>query len=173
MKFLNGFWPLGRPTPLGARLADELESMSSQAPRRDVESAPAAEEYDEETFRYFLDVERARAGRSNDSLRLLFASFEQAPGKPAPMPPGSAERLFKGLKVALRETDVMGWYRQGRVAGAVLIDRPGSPANGFGSLIEQRVGDELRHRLPAKVANSLRVRVMHLTPRRTERVAEA
>ncbi len=68
---------------------------------------PPGTEYDEDTFLYFLAVEQARAERSNYPLRLLFATLEPTPGNPAPIPPVRATRLFEGLRLALRETDVI------------------------------------------------------------------
>lgn len=134
-------------------------------PNRTLDCPPGME-YDEDAFLYFLDIERARAGRSNHALRLLFATLEPVPGRPVPIPPASATRLFEGLRLSLRETDVMGWYRQGRVAGAVLSARADAPGPRMSGLIEQRVGDGLRQRLPVKVARGLRVRVIQLGPRR-------
>jgi hypothetical protein len=132
---------------------------------RALECRPGAE-YDEETFLYFLAIERARAERSNHRVRLLLATLEPIPGRPVPIPRASAARLFKGLRLTLRDTDIMGWYEQDRVAGAVLsapVDGPGWETSGP---IEQRVGDGLRRRLPAKIAGDLRVRVVHHGPRR-------
>ncbi len=123
-------------------------------------------EYDETTFRYFLSIERARAGRSNHPVCLLFATMEPVPGEPAPIHASNATRLFEGLRLSLRDTDVTGWYQQGRVAGAVLSARPGAPASDESGEIEQRVGEGLRQRLPSKVARSLRVRVIQMGPQR-------
>ena len=128
---------------------------------------PTGTAYDEDAFHYFLDNERARAGCSNHAIRLLFTTFEQDPGKPLPISPASAASLFESLRRSLRETDVMGWYRQGRVAGAVLSARAGAAGPGTWSLLEQRVGEELRQRLPVKVGRVLRVRVMQLGPQRS------
>jgi hypothetical protein len=127
---------------------------------------PPGTGYDEHTFLYFLAVERARAERSNHPLRLLFATLEPVPGRPIPIPPATATRLLEGLRMSLRETDVTGWYRQHRVAGAVLSARADAPESEMSDLIEQRVGDGLRQRLPSKVARSLRVRVIQQGPRR-------
>ena len=121
-------------------------------------------EYDEDAFLYFLEMERARAGRARRRLRLLFATLEPMPGNPVPIPPASAMRLFEGLRRSLRETDVTGWYRQGRVAGALLAADAGTPGPSASGGIEQRVGEGLRKRLPSKVARNLRVRVVQLHP---------
>jgi hypothetical protein len=127
---------------------------------------PPGTEYDEETFLYLLAVERARAERSNHRLRLLLAMLEPVPGKPVPIPPARAARLFKGLKMSLRDTDIVGWYRQDRVVGAVLSARADAPGDETSGLIEQRVGEGLRKRLPSSVARGLRVRVAEQGPQR-------
>ena len=58
----------------------------------------------------------------------------------------------------------MGWYRQGRVAGAVLSSRADAPGSEMSGLIEQRVGEKLRQGLPSNAARSLRVRVVQQGP---------
>ena len=126
---------------------------------------PPGREYDEETFLYFLAIEQARAGNSNHRLRLLLASLEPVHGKPIPIPRASATRLFKGLRLSLRDTDIMGWYRQDCVAGAVLSAGADPLESEMSSVIEQRVGEALRRRLPAKFAGCLRVRVVPGGPR--------
>jgi hypothetical protein len=125
--------------------------------------------YDEETFLHLLAIERARADRANQRLRILLATVEPAGGKPVTIPPASANKLFDALRLLLRETDIMGWYEQTRVAGAVLS----APADSAGfedpGLIEQRVEDGLKKKLPASVARHLRVRVTQHGPRRVEK----
>ena len=125
-------------------------------------------EYDEDAFRYFLAIEQARAGRSQGALPVLFATLEPTPGKPVPIPRSSASRLFHGMRGALRDTDVMGWYEQDHVAGAVLSSRAELAEVERALVIEaiqQRVDENVKKHLPAKVAHSLRVRVVHLKPK--------
>jgi hypothetical protein len=135
---------------------------------RSLESPPGAA-YDEETFLHLLGIERARADRANQKLRLLLATVEPAPGKPAAIPPATAAKLFDGLRLLLRETDIVGWYEQPRVAGAVLTVRHDAPEFENAGLIEQRVGDGLRKKLSSSLARNLRVRVTQHGPRRLDR----
>lgn len=125
--------------------------------------------YDEETFLHLLGIERARADRASQRLQLLLATLEPSGGKPVTIPPASAQRIFDALRLLLRETDIMGWYEQTRVVGAVLS----APADSAGfedpGLIEQRVEDGLRKKLPATVARHLRVRLTQHGPRRIEK----
>ena len=129
---------------------------------------PLGTGYDEDTFLYFMAVERARAERSNHPLRLLFATLEAVPGTPAPIPSASASKLFRGLRMSLRETDVLGWYRQGCVAGAVLSERADRYRSDLSGAIQERVGEVLRRQLPSEVARRLRVRVVQLGPQPLE-----
>ncbi len=141
------------PDHAGARSTLTLDSEAGAA-------------YGEDAFHYLVDVEWARARRSNQPVRLLFASVEPVPGQPQVLGTRRAASLFKGLRLTLRETDVVGWDRQGRVVGAVLSAQ--ETDEGAGSdpdTIQQRVTGELHRCLPAKAARSLRVRVVELGPR--------
>jgi len=110
-------------------------------------------------------MERARAERANYRVQLLLATIEPVPGKPVQFPRASVARLFEGLKLSLRDTDITGWYRQSHVAGAVLSAPADAPGWETPGPIERRVGETLRRRLPSKLAASLRVRVVEHGPR--------
>jgi hypothetical protein len=119
--------------------------------------------YNEEAFRYFLGIERKRSERSGAPLLLLLVDLKGQPHGTDPMDSTLAESLFGGLSQSLRETDFVGWYHQGRVAGAVLMQRKNTPAGVDASLpVRDRVVRILGERLPAKVADRLQVRVFHL-----------
>jgi hypothetical protein len=142
-----------------------MSSKGRNRPIRALERQPGTE-YSEETFLYLLDVERARAERSHQRLWLLLATLEPVAGRPDPITPASAAKLFEGLRQSLRDTDIMGWYRQDRVAGAVLTARADAPEEETSGLVEQRVGDGLRRQLPRSLARDLRVKVTQQGPRR-------
>ena len=118
---------------------------------------PAGSEYDEETFHFFLGVEQSRAARAGQQVRLLLASLESGRAEPQPFPGATSRRLFDGLRSAMRETDIIGWYRQGAVAGVVLNAWQEALA---GTEFERRVEAGLQRRLPPAIAPKLRVRVV-------------
>jgi len=122
---------------------------------------PVGTEYDEETFRYFLGIEQARAAREGHQLRILLATVEPTAGQSVPFPRAGAVRFFEALRLAVRDTDVMGWYRQGQVAAAVLTAPSGSIDVELTSQLERRVGDDLRRRMPRTLTAALRVRIVH------------
>jgi hypothetical protein len=122
----------------------------------------AGREYDEGVFLYFLDIERSRANRSNRSLRLLLVSIDRTPGTPVPLTGATAARVFAALRGSLREIDVIGWYEQHRVAGAVLSARSDADGPDMSDAILQRVQTGLSRRLRPAGVRTLRVRVIEL-----------
>ena len=114
--------------------------------------------YNEEAFRYFLAIERKRSERSGRSFVLLLVNLKQEPGRRARIDPTVARELFSGLWASLRETDFIGWYREERVAGAVLVEFQDGPRREVSRMIVQRVSAVLCERLSSNVAHRLQVR---------------
>jgi hypothetical protein len=76
----------------------------------------------------------------------------------------TAHILFSALGSSLRETDFMGWLREGRVVGAVLTQ--GSAADPGGSeLVAQRVIATVGRELPHTLSPRLQVRIYKSAPR--------
>ena len=120
--------------------------------------------YNEEAFRYFLEIERKRAARAQRPVVLLLMDLRDSLQTGARIDPVLTGKLFSGLWQCLRETDVVGWYREDRVAGAVLTQLDDALPQDASSLIRQRLGGALRDGLSPDVARRLRVRVYQLRP---------
>jgi hypothetical protein len=73
-----------------------------------------------------------------------------------------AAKLFSGLWRCLRETDLVGWYREDRVAGAVLTQVEDGLRSEATRAARERIGTALCQDLSADVARRLRVRVYQL-----------
>lgn len=116
--------------------------------------------YSEEAFRYFLGLERKRAERSRRSLLLLLVNLTVDDEGGETIPPAISSKLFSGLSLCVRDVDFIGWYRHGRVAGAVLTQGTDSPALEASEQIGGRVKQLLAKRLPAGVTERLQVRVL-------------
>ena len=114
--------------------------------------------YNEEAFRYFLAIERKRSERSGRPFVLLLVNLKQEPGRKARIDPAVARDLFSGLWASLRETDFIGWYREERVAGAMLVEFQGGPRREVSRMIVQRVSAVLCERLSSNVAHRLQIR---------------
>jgi len=124
--------------------------------------------YNEPAFRHFLAIERRRAARASRSILLLLVSLRRQPGRGVVISKGVASRLFAALTLCVREVDFIGWYREERVAGAVLTQGPGMPEPAATSRIGDRVTQILRNHLSALEAQQLEVRVVQLRRRTTE-----
>jgi hypothetical protein len=121
--------------------------------------------YNEEAFRYLLEIERKRAERSGRPFLLLVVDLKEPSKASAPIEPVLAAKLFSRLWLCLRETDFIGWYRDGRVAGAVLPQLAKMPRPDVSRLVRERVTGLLCEGLPSDVVRGLHVRVYQLRPR--------
>jgi len=121
--------------------------------------------YNQEAFRYFLALERERAQRSSRSLLLLLARVTgPSPARQRTMDAAVAEKLFSGLWLSTRETDFIGWFHEGRIAGAVLTQRPDASSGDMSREIHARVSRVLNETLPRRARHQLRLRVFQLKP---------
>lgn len=76
--------------------------------------------YHETAFKYLLNNEVSRSRRSGLAYHVLLLSRDTADGATMPMDAQVAASVAKVLKKGLRDTDYIGWYREGRVIGGVL-----------------------------------------------------
>lgn len=122
--------------------------------------------YDAAAFRYLLDVERTRAARSGRSLVVLLVRLgTSTPGRIS-LAPATAAILFDGLSASIREVDFVGWFRERRIAGAVLTQKSAAPSWDACREIEARAHDAIAAQLPADLARRLQVRVLRLGRKR-------
>ena len=120
--------------------------------------------YDEQAFRYFMEIERRRAARAHRPVLLLLLAAKEPLATSANMDPGLAAKLFSGLWRCLRETDVVGWYREARVPGAILTQVEDGLRPEATREIRQRVNRALCEGLSEDVARRVWVRVYQLGP---------
>lgn len=121
--------------------------------------------YNEEAFRYLLGVQQKRSERSDAPFLLLLVDLKEHPALSARIEPAIARKLFAGLWRALREADVIGWYREDRIAGALLTELPDGTRDEASRVITERVGNVLSVVLPPNIVGRLQVRVCQIQPR--------
>ena len=114
--------------------------------------------YNEEAFRYFLQLERKRCNRSQRRFLLLLVDLKQETGLGVRFDSAMDERLFSALCPCLRETDFIGWYRQRQVASAVLTQLEDKPGTHVSRLVVERVREALGQSLPSNLADRIQVR---------------
>ena len=118
--------------------------------------------YNEAAFWHFLGVERSRAQRSQRFLYLVLIAIQQSTGRRGKLTTATAAALFRGLAASVREVDFMGWYQDGRVPAAVLVQGVKPSDGGAAPSIADRVRGELTKGLSATELKNLRVRVVRL-----------
>jgi hypothetical protein len=121
--------------------------------------------YNEQAFRHFLAIERKRAARASRSFLLLLVNLRKEPGQGATIGAKAASRLFSGLARSVREVDFIGWYRQERVAGAVLTQGLETPDQSAVRAIGERVRQMVGRHLSRGDVRRLQVRVLQLSRR--------
>lgn len=122
----------------------------------------AGQVYNEEAFRHFLDIEQRRAERSGRSFLLALVSLRKLEAADGVISQDIAGRVFAGLEQSVREVDFVGWFREDRIAGAVLAQGLGELGTEAKQRIAGRVTRDICGRLPSNVAQRLHVRVAQL-----------
>ena len=77
--------------------------------------------FNEAAFRYFFELERARAAQANRPLLLLLVRVPRAGPPDGDASRRLASKVFAALTACVRDADVVGWYREGAVAAALLM----------------------------------------------------
>jgi len=116
--------------------------------------------YNEAAFRHFLAVDRMRAERLQRLVILVLASVREGPGRSSKLTHHAASVMFEALAASVREVDFVGWFCEGRVAGAVLAQGVGAADER--AAISKRILTTLRTALPSDRASDVRVRVIRL-----------
>jgi hypothetical protein len=148
-------WNSADRLTLRTRAHREPQSASEQC-RCGLALAGYGEAYNEEAFQYLLAVERERFERSNRPFVLVL--IEHASGSTDRIEPALAAKVFASLARSLRETDVIGWYREEHVVGAILTHLGEAPLGDVSSQMADRIAKTLRTHLP-RVAHRLNVRL--------------
>lgn len=118
--------------------------------------------YSEEVFRYLLDVELKRAVRSQRTFLLMTIEARGRFDKRVRVDSALASRLFSRLWLALRESDFVGWYREGLVVGALLTRPAETPSAGFSDGVRRRMVEMLSQGLWFGPVRGFRLHVWEL-----------
>jgi len=123
----------------------------------------AGEAYNEQAFRYFLELERDRSELSGRPFLLLLVDVKRDSVDLEPQLDALTSRqLFSALTQCLRDTDFLGWYREQRTIGAVLTQDTPAAGTEISDLVARRVTNGLRYELPASLSAQLHLRVYQL-----------
>jgi hypothetical protein len=120
-------------------------------------SGADASVHNEAAFRHFLAIERRRAEHAGRSVLLVLVSLCDTPGRSQRLTPRAATAIFSALGSSVRDVDFVGWFRDGHVAAAAVIQR-GRPQP---DAIAARIGATLRRDL-RETGAKLRLRAVAL-----------
>jgi hypothetical protein len=148
-----------QPLRSGDREAPDTREEFASSSHGLAQEGRLGQAYNEQAFQYFLEIERKRAQRSGRPFLLLLADLKNQSGKSTLVGRPLASQLFAALWLCLRDTDFVGWYRENRVAGAVLTQRAELRDVDVSQQILTRITRVLIEQLPRDVAARLQVRI--------------
>jgi hypothetical protein len=111
--------------------------------------------YNEEAFHYLLSVEYKRFARSQRPFMLALIEEPEPPR----IAPAVSTKVFAALAHSLRETDVIGWYREDRVVGALLTHLGDSPLDDVSQLMTDKITRALNEGVSGRSADRLAVKL--------------
>ena len=115
--------------------------------------------YKQEVFRYLLESESKRSERSGRFCRILLMYWTDAQGRIVPMDSHFAKSVMAASSRSLRETDYIGWYRDGRIVGAVLTVLVQESMAQVASHLQKRLAEVLQSELSIEDSRRLQIRV--------------
>jgi len=124
-------------------------------------SAPDRRPLDEETFRRTIAVERKRTERSKSPFLLML--LETGDGVRAEQQRVILDVIIAALTLSSRDTDIVGWYKERAVVGAMFTGLTGEDKASIVDMIVERVSGTLRDELPAEQFEQIRISV-HFFP---------
>ncbi|HWG96928.1 MAG TPA: hypothetical protein VN647_07575, partial [Nitrospira sp.] len=126
-------------------------------------STSSANVYPETIYGDLVHRESKRSERSGHLCRILLVYHTSEQGRVAPFGSELADKAISVLSIRCRDTDYIGWYRQGRILGILITTlRPDSVRDGYDNL-KARVVDSLRGILTFTDDHSLQIRMLELS----------
>jgi hypothetical protein len=117
--------------------------------------------YNQEAFRYLLESESKRSERSGHSCQILLMYWTDAQGRIVQMDSHVAKTVMAAASRSFRETDYIGWYRDGYIVGAVLTVLVQESMAQVASHLQKRVVEIIRAELGVEETSRLQIRVCH------------
>jgi hypothetical protein len=115
--------------------------------------------YNQEAFQYLLESESKRSERSGHRCQILLLYWTDAQGRIVQMDSHIAKTVMAASSRSLRETDYIGWYRDGRIVGAVLTVLVQESMAQVASRLQERLADVLQSELSIEASRRLQIRV--------------
>lgn len=115
----------------------------------------------EDTFHTMLTLERRRAERSRKPFVLMLLDAQRLFSKG--VPEKLLRQLINAISTSTRETDLVGWYKQGRVMGVIFTEVNVNDRTPITQLLLTKIVKSLHHHLDLQLASKVVV-TLHLYP---------
>ncbi|HWF91637.1 MAG TPA: sugar transferase [Terriglobales bacterium] len=115
----------------------------------------------EEMFHRMVSLERKRTERSGNPFLLMLLDTGEVPH--AGRDSKSLNKIVSALNVTTRETDVIGWYKDGSVVGVMFTEISIEDRTAILSIMMTRVSETLRHHLSFELFSRISIS-FHLFP---------
>jgi lipopolysaccharide/colanic/teichoic acid biosynthesis glycosyltransferase len=119
-----------------------------------------------ETFRTLLTLERRRAQRSGQTFILMLLDGTLVDEKK--LTAGFAEKLVGAVSTAIRESDIIGWYEQGKVLGVIFTELNQIENLPVADVLEHKIQKAFKENLDRSVAGKIVV-TLHVFPESKEK----
>jgi hypothetical protein len=139
-----------------------IDMFSASRPREAMKGTASLSEsgaYNQEAFRYLLERESKRSERSGRFCQILFVYSTDEHGRIVQMNFGVAKIVIAAASRSFRETDYIGWYRDGRIVGAVLTVLAQESMALVPTQLQPRLVECLRAELGIEEFSRLQIRV--------------
>ena len=115
--------------------------------------------YNQEVFRYFLARESKRSERSGRFCLILLVYSTDEEERIVQMNSHVAKAVIEAASRSFRETDYIGWYRDGHIVGAVLTVLAQESMAQVSTHLQPRLVECLRAELGIEEFSRLQIRV--------------
>jgi lipopolysaccharide/colanic/teichoic acid biosynthesis glycosyltransferase len=115
----------------------------------------AREVLNEETFKRMISVERKRTERSREPFLLMLLETGNPPG--SEKDGKILDNMLSVLLLSIRETDVIGWYKDRVAVGVMFTGLSSQDKNSILSVILSKVSTTLRAQLPSDHLSQVRI----------------
>jgi hypothetical protein len=113
----------------------------------------------EDAFRYLLHAEAKRSQRSGQGYHILLIYRSEVQGSITPMHSYVSTIVLDALAHNLRETDYIGWYREGHIIGGVLTVVGQDSISEVFKRVQQRLLDILLTKMGSEESRCFRFRL--------------
>jgi hypothetical protein len=139
-----------------------INMVSATRPMEAIASVASRSEsgaYNEEAFRRLLAIESKRSEQSGRYWQILLVYWTDAEGRIVQMSSDVARRVIAASVHSFRETDYVGWYRDGHIIGAVLTVLAKEAMTQVSTNLQPRLEETLRAKIGVEENSRLEIRV--------------